>query len=352
MAGRKQHYIPQQLMRGFTVMRGKTEGLFLYRLGNTGAAPVNMADANSIRYFYSGPEDTTLDDSITEAECNEFGHALHKARARIALQPADERTLRRFVAHLVIRTESTRTMATELMARSIDAAEATMTNADVVSELIQNNPDEAGGWIDGGADAAFSELAKQGVHLSPAQKAAAKARLLQAVSARPREVGHEAVQGVRGAVATMPRPTADGASLQRQALAKNLVPPISLAEFESCSLSLEPVAEDLILGDDPVLAFSARGALQRIMLHDDPPALYCLPLTPRLLLTLRRPDAPPLPSAASLNLASAASSRKQFVARDDRDEFLALLGEIDTFRSEGERMDVAAHLRAELTKKR
>lgn len=352
MAGRKQHYIPQQLMRGFAVMRGKTEGLFLYRRGNSGAAPVNMADTNSTRYFYSGPEDTSLDDSITEAECNEFGHALHKARTGIALQPADERTLRRFVAHLVVRTESTRSMATDLMARSIDAAEATMTNPDVVSELIQNNPDEAGGWVDGGAEDAFSELAKQGIHLSPEQKAAMKARLRQAVKDRPREVGHEIVQGVRGAVATMPRPTADGASLQRQALAKNLVPPISLAEFESCSLSIEPVDEDLILGDDPVLAFSARGALQRIMLHDDPPALYCLPLAPRLLLTLRRPEAPPIPPAASLNRASAASSRKQFIARDDRDEFLALLAEIDTFRSDGERMDITAHLREEVPKKR
>lgn len=351
MAGRKQHYIPRQLMRGFVVMRGKTEGLFLYRLGNTGAAPVNMADTNSMRYFYSGPEDTTLDDSITEAECNEFGHALHKARTGIALQPADERTLRRFVAHLVVRTDSTRTMAMDLMARSLDAAEATITDPNVFAEFIENNPDGTACLMDSAAESVFSDLAKQGFHVPPEVAAVMKARLRQGVKDRPREVGHEVVQGVRGAVATMPRPTADGASLQRQALAKNLVPPISLAEFESCSLSVEPVAEDLILGDDPVLAFSARGALQRVMLHDDPPALYCLPLAPRLLLVLRRPDAPPLPPAASLNRASAASSRKQFIARDDRNEFLALLAEIDTFRSEGERMDIAAHLRAEVPKK-
>lgn len=352
MAGRKQHYIPQQLMRGFAVMRGKTEGLFLYRLGNTGGAPVNMADTNSMRYFYSGSDDTTLDDSITDAECNEFGHALHKARTGIALQPADERTLRRFVAHLVVRTESTRTMATDLMDRSISAAEATITDPNVFAEFIENNSDETDALMDSAAEAAFSDFAKQGFHVPPEVAAAMKARLRQAAKDAPRKVGHEVVQGIKGAVATMPRPTADGASLQRQALAKNLVPPISLAEFESCSLSIEPMAEDLILGDDPVLAFSAHGALQRVMLHDDPPALYCLPLAPRLLLVLRRPDAPSLPDAATLNRASAASSRKQFIARDDRDEFLTLLGEIDTFRSHGERMDITAHLRAEVPKKR
>jgi hypothetical protein len=351
MAGRNQHHVPQQLMRGFAVSRGKIEGVFLYRPDKTRALPVNLEGANSMKDFYNDPEDTTLDESITRLESNEFGHVLHKARTGATLQEADEHSLRRFVAHLIARTRSTRTMATDLMERTFDAVETNLTDPGLFAEFIANNPDDVVEITKSAAASAFSDLAKQGIELTDERKAEAQAMLLQLMGQQPEAIGRELASAAKNAMASKPPPRADGAAIQRQVLTRNPIPAASFAEFEACALSIETVGDDLILGDDPVLAFSASGALQRTMLHDEEPFLYCLPLAPRVVLVLRREGEPVLPSVAALNRASAASSRHQFIAKDERDAFVALIPEIDTFRGEGESTDIAAMLREQVPKK-
>ena len=325
-------------------MTGKVERVFLYRPGKTRALSVPIAEVNSTKDFYSDPKSPSLDQDITKLESDEFGHVLHRVRLGTRLSADDIHSLRRFVAHLVIRTRSTRTFTANLANRTQSGIEASVTNPGIFANFIRNHSDEMAGLVESVADAALAELAARGLRLPPNELAARKAELLRQLTEYPDAVGRELATGAAAALAHAPLPSIVAATIQRSALERNLVPPAGLENLESYDLSIEEVDDDLLLGDDPVLALSVDGMLQRVMLHDEEPALYCLPVTPRLVLALRRPEAPPLPPAVVLNQFSATSSREHFIAGSDRHEFLSLVDQIDSFRSESENIDIAAML--------
>lgn len=118
MAGRKQHFIPQAVQRGFEATRGKKTQVYVFRKGQ---APYlsSTEGVAAQRDFYSAPSSQqSLDDSITEYE----GAVLAPAVAALRESPAgpiDSEAAAAVVVHLSIRAAFIRgtfsTAATELL---------------------------------------------------------------------------------------------------------------------------------------------------------------------------------------------------------------------------------------------
>lgn len=115
MAGRRQHYIPRFLQRGFLAacLDGK-ERTWLHRRG---AAPklVGISDVGVSEYFYSRPSNDgvrTLDDRITEIESSILVDLENLKTAKVGIE-VDSRVAARLVAHLTFRTAHVRSTFTQ-----------------------------------------------------------------------------------------------------------------------------------------------------------------------------------------------------------------------------------------------
>lgn len=104
MSGRKQHHIPQSVLRGFeTPSKGRTKKVWVFSKEKKFKSPT--ADVAAERHFYSELSDDgsrTLDDSITDYEQN-FGVQLTSLRRLSIGDAADPLVAAEVIAHLTIR---------------------------------------------------------------------------------------------------------------------------------------------------------------------------------------------------------------------------------------------------------
>lgn len=108
MSGRKQHYIPQVLLKGFSASPdAKSPPIFVYSR-NRGCYKTNTKDTATEREFYSAinPEAETLDDTITDYE-NQLTQQLTDIKAR-GEGPIDAALPAAVITHLAIRNDHTR----------------------------------------------------------------------------------------------------------------------------------------------------------------------------------------------------------------------------------------------------
>ncbi len=114
MSGRKQHYIPQSLLKSFeTPSKGKTKKVWVFKKGQKPFLSATE-DVAAQRDFYSDPLKDgllTLDDRITgyEIELNRLIETLLKAPADL---PVDSTVAAEVVTHLTIRAAFLRGVAT------------------------------------------------------------------------------------------------------------------------------------------------------------------------------------------------------------------------------------------------
>lgn len=106
MAGKRQHFIPQFLQKGFA-SRVTKSGTFTW-VFRRGVSPfnTNIINIGEEGRFYTYDSDTEADDLITIAE-SEFSGLLHSIREGVAASLSDAR-LPRLIAHLEIRTRHLR----------------------------------------------------------------------------------------------------------------------------------------------------------------------------------------------------------------------------------------------------
>ncbi|MBO6767344.1 MAG: DUF4238 domain-containing protein [Erythrobacter sp.] len=125
MAGRRQHYIPRFLQRGFLDdPSGQAERTWLYRKGIE-PRRVGIKDVGVGEYFYSRPtadEASTIDDLITELE-GELGRRIARMRDAAPGTQIDPEETASDVAHLVFRTAHIRNVLLEGSIRLFNAAE-------------------------------------------------------------------------------------------------------------------------------------------------------------------------------------------------------------------------------------
>lgn len=122
MAGKRQHYIPRFLQRGFLdASDSKADRTWLYRRG-TKPRLVGIRDVGVGEYFYSKLSSDgikTLDDLITESE-RDLDVDLIIIRSTPVGQPINAEIAARLVAHLAIRTNHVRSMFSQGAEKIVD----------------------------------------------------------------------------------------------------------------------------------------------------------------------------------------------------------------------------------------
>jgi len=138
MAGKRQHYVPQLLQRGFLDdPSDQAERTWLHRRG---AAPrlVGIRDVGVEDWFYSRKSldgTPTLDDAITELE-GDLGAAVGALRERKAGSIIDAEETARIVVHLVMRTAHVRRIFSSGVTRVIDEIRSMFTDPERLRQMI------------------------------------------------------------------------------------------------------------------------------------------------------------------------------------------------------------------------
>lgn len=138
MSGRKQHYIPQNLLRGFQDPNsGKMPQVFVFRKG-VESYKSSIADVAAQRDFYSGLSDSgkkTLDDHITTYEYRlaSFLQQLRAAPANTVLAPS---LAAEVVGHLTFRAAFVRDLLTVGVQEFAEHATAFFSNTEAVRKYL------------------------------------------------------------------------------------------------------------------------------------------------------------------------------------------------------------------------
>ena len=138
MAGKRQHYIPQFLQRGFLATTPEeAERTWLHRRG-TKARLVSIRDVGVREHFYSNlaPDGTTtLDGLITELESN-FNAELSVIRRGTAEAPIEPQVAARLVTHFALRTAHVRSVFSKGAAQVIEEIAGLFTDTDGLRDYL------------------------------------------------------------------------------------------------------------------------------------------------------------------------------------------------------------------------
>jgi hypothetical protein len=108
MSGRRHHYIPQFLQRGFAShSTSKDSYAWVYRKGDINPFNSNIKNIGIEGDFYSEDKDTALDDTITDAE-TKYGLFVNELRNADIKEKVDKSKAAKLIAHLEIRTKNLR----------------------------------------------------------------------------------------------------------------------------------------------------------------------------------------------------------------------------------------------------
>jgi hypothetical protein len=338
MAGKKQHYIPRLLLRGFKIPGQTAELLMLHRRG-VPPRQVSLGDIFHRKYFYSDLSDSILDDRISHEEATVFGPLLDGLRKGRTLDQQAEREMRRFIVHMMMRTDAARDSMGNLMGSVTQGFVGAVTDNGVVSRLISSGEISTKDIFKKALD---EELQLRRKTLTRNQRRMFRKNVLGSRQGRPDVLAEEVTSAAKthlpGILASS---VVTGAQLQRQVLEADLAPSAKVAHLDRLRLSVidyDP-SQPLILGDDPIVGFNADGAVVRTLISMATPETYVLPLTPTRAVVLHACPVGGIPDAERINHASAVLSRQQFVSRasiSDTDSLAALIG---TYRDAAENID-------------
>jgi hypothetical protein len=103
MAGKRQHYLPRFLQKGFSSRQsGKEVYTWVFRK-NTKPYETNVINVGSEQYFYGEPEQFKVDDDITKKEL-QFFPLLEELRSHSSDTDLENRQIKEFIIHLIVRT--------------------------------------------------------------------------------------------------------------------------------------------------------------------------------------------------------------------------------------------------------
>lgn len=282
MAGKRQHYLPQFLQRGFT-SASSSRTTWLYRK-NAAPREVGLRDVGVEENFYSVESDSSVDETITEIERGEFVGIIEHARAGIFSDSEAASLVPRLIAHLEVRSRHLRMNLTEMSERAwndgLGNFEDSALGAALLRAHMKRNPGDL-------RSMAARELQSKGL---PAHMAPTLAKqMVNMVSAMSDQVliasfWTPLLPHLRAAFETRIRPSIKQAHLD--ALAKSVAPDVRAEQYRHLRFTLVDVASnDLILGDAAVLFRVDAPPYWRPFLdkRDELLALY-LPLSPARVL--------------------------------------------------------------------
>lgn len=136
MTGRKQHFIPQALQRGFGVAKGKKTQVYVFKKGQEPYYSSTEGVAAQ-RDFYSGPSDEqSLDDKITTYESTVLAPAVAALREAPA-GPIDSHVAAAVVVHLSIRSAFVRGSFSAATTEMLEHFTGAMRSNETVRALLE-----------------------------------------------------------------------------------------------------------------------------------------------------------------------------------------------------------------------
>jgi len=326
MSGRKHHYLPQLIQRPFAYRKQGKEFYVHAHHRTRGRFTPNTRGLGKELDFYGGPEDTALDDAITQGE-DALAETMQAINRGDAVAPADMATL---ICALAFRTKSMREALVGLFPALLEALRVKLLDAmrlrrDLMASLT--DPKERKRLI-------YEQIDKNMGPLPREQRAKAYGLLL------PRwktEVAKQEQQLVAQAwqlayfVLTKARTEADtmANSAYLNALAKDPAMPIRAARMADdlvFDVFDAPLGEFFILGDcGPVAMFSdGKPRLVLAALSDEVVMeSVFLPVSPSRCIVGRLPATTVSLSVADINRMSASLSLEFFVSNHDTEGGLA-----------------------------
>lgn len=108
MSGKRHHFIPQFLQRGFASHNtNKDYYTWVYRRGDINPFNTNIKNVGLEGYFYAENKESTLDDIITDAE-TEYAIFVDELRNNDGVKKIDRKMAANLIAHLEVRTKNLR----------------------------------------------------------------------------------------------------------------------------------------------------------------------------------------------------------------------------------------------------
>lgn len=323
MSGRNQHFIPQSLLRGFGVKRGKKTYVVAYTFDRgIFAPPTDGIGAEGNFYSELDVEGTieTLDDKITDYEQrlpSVFEQLREPSVHANATLPAE------LVTHLTFRNDHFRKATSMGGAKLFEDTGALLNDEHTARALMGiagNQPDEA----------FAAELEKMWEELRPIASLLGMTKeqfnewMFQGIKANfssfHREIAGPLKQTMGNIVEKAPEAAA---TAQRRSLSENMSPPKRVERLSGFQWKTVETAEALILPDCVAVAMDSENGLLPLMLADlEKTETIYMPLASNRLLIGSLEDGTEPPGNLKEVLASC--SWDFFVARDRTPELEAL----------------------------
>ena len=317
MSGRKQHFIPQSLLRGFGLSKGKNTCVVAYT-HDRGIFTPGTDGIGAEREFYSelDVEGTgeTLDDKITHYEQN-FPTILAQLRALDDGAPADTKAAAEFVTHLVVRNDHFRktvTTGTEHLVEGMTEAFTDENQAKALLGLNSERPSDtftvefAKLWAQLGPELAKRGLSEEQFH----------ALAFGAVKSEFPAFFAETVGPLKEMFGKMVEQVPEvAANAQRSSLADGLSPPKRVEALSQFEWKVVHPATSVVLPDCVAVAVDVDGEVYPLMLAETEKVhtIYMPLSADRLLVGTQGERIEP---SAGINEAFAACSWDFFIARD------------------------------------
>jgi hypothetical protein len=310
MAGKRQHYVPRLLQRGFVAdVADEGERTWLHRAS---AAPklVGIRHIGVEDWFYSRKSSDgspTLDDAISDYE-RDLAPGIRALREALPGAVIDPHRAAETVVHLVLRAAHLRNLMSSGVSRLTDELAKLFTDPTRLGKMI------------GLGGPALGEAMMQGVRDSAAKLVPAGIPAMFAerlMTFMLRELGDQLVDNAaQGLAPLLQEAFGDVATRIREAHNNLLAKPIAdngwVIELTKFAWSIE-TGEDLILPDAVALSRGPGEGLQPMLFTAGVDAeLIVMPLTPARILVGRRGSA--VFNLTEFNIAAAAASESFFIA--------------------------------------
>jgi hypothetical protein len=274
MAGKKQHYLPQFLQRGFSSSTsGKQTWLFRK---NAPAKEVGIRDVGVEDYFYSDLADTTLDDIITRVETDEFSGLILALRDG-TMPPDGSSRLAAFILHLEVRSRNLRGGVQETLEKMWSMTAVALQSPGVLPGIFKTRSKNYPGAL---IESSREQLKSQNLPLEFAEPLAliVGIQLSNSTDEFFRPFWDAALPILRTVLRSKLEQAAKQA--QQNALKQDIAPEVRAKQYQQLSFqNVKLPSDDLLLGDSAVV-FHVSGdrALKPFLDKEDEIVAVLLPI--------------------------------------------------------------------------
>jgi hypothetical protein len=345
MAGRRHHYLPRFLQRPFAHRQSGKEFYVYAHHHARGPYPTNVMNLGQERDFYGGPDDTALDDEITQGE-QQLAMTVHKLSAGEVVPTGDIASL---ITALSFRTKTMRKALTDLIPPMMEAGRSYMLEGrQLQDELHQSLHDPKKR-----KDLIYKQIREQMGHLGREQQAKMYALMLPKWKILVQENEGRLLTQARVWVAVAlermiekASEIGDGAFLKGLAKGPNMT---ERAKRLTTEMVFEvwdaPGGERFILGDCGTVGLFTDGKPRLALGNIDEDVemeIVFLPISPSRCVVARKPSAIRSIGVSELNRLSASASREFFIsAQQDGPQMAELRGAIGTIDPIATREEIA-----------